>query len=458
MQTTGNSAVVEGDASPRASLWDRWRPRLAGYFPVAEPSTTPRARVVAYYSAAFVAAVAYLLLIPAGRARLNHLWAEDGARFLLDARTKSFGANLISPYEGYLHTVPRLAAEVIGLFPLSWAAVGIAVTAAMLRAVVALFVFAASGGLVRSRVVRFALAALVVVAPAGNSESLGNLANFHWFALYGAFWLLWWRPAKRWQSVVVAIAVFLAVTTSAVGLLLAPMAVARFALPGRRQALITAGFWAGTVVQLTALFLATRDPYFSEGVDPVGVAKGALMRVPLVAFSNSEDVARIYSLFGYWPAILTLLFTLALAAVAIRWSGTPRRLLVIAAIGYCALFIALDLGRNWHTGLYVDRPGVVLDGQRYSSAPVLFLLTVVVIGLDQIPKTAWRRVGAVVVALVLLTGIVRQLPKSAYPLNGTPWDQSVADAKLQCAQGKPTARVVEEPSGWYFTLPCDDVN
>ncbi|MCU1679521.1 MAG: hypothetical protein JWQ81_260 [Amycolatopsis sp.] len=455
---TGNATAIEDDAGPLTSLWARWKPRLAGLFPAAEPSKTPRARVVAGYSAAFLAAVAYLLLIPAGRTRLNHLWAEDGARFLLDARTKSFGANLVSPYEGYLHMVPRLASEVIGLFPLSWAAVGIAVTAAMLRAVVALFVFASSGGLVRSRVARFALAALVVVAPAGNSESLGNLANFHWFALYGAFWLLWWRPAKRWQSVVVAIALFLAVTTSAVGLLLAPIAVARFALAGRRQALITAGFWAGTVVQLVALLLAQRDPYFAEPIDVFGVATGALMRVPLVAFSNSEDVARIYSLFGYWPAVLTLLFALALAAVAIRWSGTPRRVLVVAAIAYGALFIALDLGRNWHTGLYVDRPGVVIDGQRYSSAPVLFLLTVVVIGLDQIPKAAWRRIGAVAVAAVLLTGIVRQLPKSAYPLTGTPWDQSVADAKLQCAQGKPTARVVEDPAGWFLTLPCDDVN
>jgi hypothetical protein len=457
-----DSAVMVGDgaggaSSPTTSTWSRWGVKLAGLFPAAEVVKTPRARVVAWYLAAFVASVGYLLLIPAGRLRLNHVWAEDGARFYLDARTRPFGSNLVSSYEGYLHTVPRLAAEVVAQLPLSWAAAGMAVAAAMLRAGVALLVFTASGGFVRSRPARLAVAALVVLAPVGNSEALDNLANFHWFGFYCAFWLLLWRPTKRWQSVLAAVALFLAATTSAVVVLFAPLALARFALAGRRQAVVTAGFWAGAVVQVVSLLTSSRDPYFSDSFDVKSAALAALLRVPMVAFSNSEDVAKIYAHFAYWPALVVVVVVLGLAAAVFRWGSTPLRVLVIAALGYSVLYIFVDLKQNWHTGLRVGAPGVVLDGQRYSVASSLLLLTVVVIGLDQLPRAVWRRLGAVAVAAVLLTGLVRQLPATAYQLTGTPWDQTVDAAKRECAQGASAVTLQQEPAGWSFKLPCQDV-
>lgn len=126
-------------------------------------------RAWAGYLFSFAGAMAFLLLIPAGwaGARLDHLWAEDGARWMVDAIRTPTLENLVTPYGGYLHTLPRLVAEVIALFPLEWTAALFAVSAAALRVMVAFISFAASGAYLRSTPLRFALAALVVVLPAG---------------------------------------------------------------------------------------------------------------------------------------------------------------------------------------------------------------------------------------------------------------------------------------------------
>jgi hypothetical protein len=221
---------------------------------------------------------------------------------------------------------------------------------------------------------------------------------------------------------------------------------------------ITLGFCLGAAAQLIAVLLATRVPYSSVPVDMKGAALAGLMRVPLVAFTSSEDTARIYRLLDYWPAVVAMVFVLCLAGVALRWGGPPRRALVVVAIGYSVLFISLALMQNWQPALYMTRTGIV-DAQRYSVAPCLFLLTAVAVSLDRVPPARWARLGVVAarvaVAAVLLTGIVRQLPMSAGRLGGVPWDQTASTADRDCAQGNPAATIRQEPAGWDFQLPCD---
>jgi hypothetical protein len=463
----GNTVTV-GDSArppdPKTSIWSRVRGAVADLFPVPEPRRTSRGRMIAWYLAGFAAAVGYLLVIPAGRSRFDHVWAEDGARFLYDANTIPLWRVLTEPYvdSGYLHTIPRLGAELASQLPLSWAAATIAITAAMLRAGVALVVFTTSGGVLRSRTLRVALAALVVVAPVGNAEAINNLTNFHWFAFFGAFWLLWWRPAARWQVALATVGLFLAVTSSALVVTLAPLALVRFALPGWRQRIITLGYFLGLVIQGTTMLRTPRIDHFNMPVDLKAAAMGALSRVPLVTFTGSEDIGRYYQHFGYWPFVGALAVILALALVAFRWGGAPRAALVAVALAYAVLAIWLSLSQNWHWSAELLQPGVVLDGQRYSVVPCLMLLAVLAIGLDRIPKAGWRRAGMAVMAVVLLTGIVRQLPMSTGRLTGVPtWEQSVLTAKLECARGasegvlqlEPTA-----PANWTFDLPCRYVN
>ncbi|MFS8102250.1 hypothetical protein LFM09_34510 [Lentzea alba] len=399
-------------------------------------------------------ATAFLLLIPPGWARLDHLWAEDGARFYVDA-VRSPLTTVIEPYGGYLHTLPRLVAELVALLPLDWTAAGFAIAAAMLRALVALITFAASGAYLRSTPLRLALAALVIVLPAGNSETLNNMSNLHWFLLFGAFWALLWRDAPR---VPVAIFVFLAATSSPLAFVLAPIAVVRLFLP-RKEVPIT--FLAGLVVQGVAMLFASRTPYSHDAVDPVQVLLASLLRVPVVAFTGSEKVNDFYPANGNLVILAALLIAAVPILAGLRFGDRPRRALVLAATAYSVIVIVACLVLNWAAILQVQQPEVVMAGQRYSIAPCLFLFTAIFVGLDATPAKTWERavVGGsrYLIGFLVVVSVFWHLQEPGPVLKGVEWDESVAKARAQCATNVPEAQLVHEPKDWFFVLPCRSV-
>lgn len=407
------------------------------------------------YTAGFVAALCYLLFIPAGRSHLTHVWAEDGARFLVDALAQPVRTNLVTPYAGYLHLVPRLCAQLAALLPLPLASVGLAVLAAAVRAAIAVLVFAASGSHIRTGWIRLGLASAVVLLPAGNVETLDNLANLHWFLLYGAFWALLWRPTRRWQYALAAVVLLLAAASDPLVLGLAPIAVARLTLPRWRDRLPAIGFGIGAAAQITALVNANRVAYSTQPIDPRQGVLAGLMRVPLVMFSGPDPVSWLYQWFGYAPALVALAGALALTGVAIVRGSSAGRFLAVAGLVACVSLTAIELIVNWSPALEVDQPGVVALGQRYSIAPCLFLLTSVSAGLDALAGRGYLRTAVrLAVPAVIGASIAGQLLLGAGQLTGPSWRQAVSDAAHQCADGRPTALIQHNPPGWFFGLAC----
>ncbi|QFZ19267.1 hypothetical protein [Saccharothrix syringae] len=450
MSVVDGDPVVDGTA---ASAAPRSRAFAEAVLPQAPPSALPRGRLAAGYGAAFAAAMAFQLLMPAGWSRLERVWAEDGARFLLDGITQPFTANLVAPYGGYLHVLPRLAAELVSVLPLEWAAVAFTVLAAVPRALVALLVFTASGGYLRPLPVRFAHAALVVVLPAGNSEPLDNVANLHWFLLYGVFWALLWRSGPR---VPVTAFVVLAALSSPLVFVLVPVALLRLAVP--RGRVVPLAFLAAAAVQGLVMVFAERTPYSHDPADPVQVLLAGLLRVPVVAFLGSEQVERYYPVHGNLPVLGALLLAGLPVLAGLRWGDRAGRLLVVLGVGYGALVIAGTLVANWTRVLQVQQPGVVTTGQRYSVAPCLFLFSAVAVGLALVPRERWARLavgaGRVVVAVVVLYSVVQHVRVDGGVLDGVPWGESVARGRGQCAAGAPVARFEHEPENWFFEVPC----
>lgn len=432
-------------------------------FPPAADSDSPTRRPVPIatrwrwmgYLVGFAAALGYLLYIPAGRSHLTHVWAEDGARFLVDALAQPFGRNLVTPYAGYLHLVPRLSAQFVALLPLPLASVGLAVTAAVLRAAVAVLVFAASGGHIRTWWIRLGLASAVVLLPAGNAETLNNLANLHWFLLYGAFWALLWRPAGRWQNTVAALVLLLAAASEPLVLGFVPIAAARTLLPRWRDRLPTIGFGVGAAAQLAALVVANRLPYSTQPFDLRQGVLAGLMRVPLVTLSGPDPVPSLYQRFGYAPAVVALAAALALAGVAIVRGRPPGRFVSIAGLVVCGSLTAIELIVNWTPLLEVDQPGVVAAGERYSIAPCLFLLTAMAAGIDALPDRGYLQTAVrLAVPAVIGAAIVNQLLLGSGQLLGPSWRQAVDDATHQCADGRPAVLIQHDPPGWFFGLAC----
>jgi len=404
---------------------------------------------------AFVASVAFLLLIPAGWARLDHLWAEDGAKFMVDAVRTPTLTNLIEPYGGYLHTLPRLVAELIALLPLEWTAASFAIAAAMLRALVALITFAASGAYLRSTPLRFFLASLVIVLPAGNSETLNNMSNLHWFLLYGVFWALLWRNAPRWP---VALFVLIAAISSPLTFILAPIALVRL-FQARKE--VPIAFLAGLVIQAVAMLFASRTPYSNDAADPVQVLLASLLRVPVVAFLGSERVNEFYPAHGNLVILAALLVAAVPMVAGLRFGDRAGRTLVLAAAAYSVIVIVACLVLNWAAILQVQQPEVVLAGQRYSIAPCLFLFTAIFVGLDATPARTWERAvvagSRYLIGMAVVVSVFAHLREPSTVLTGIAWDESLARARAECAAGAPETRLEHQPKDWFFVLPCRSV-
>ncbi|SER75017.1 hypothetical protein SAMN05216188_1156 [Lentzea xinjiangensis] len=432
------------------------RPKALADSVIPLPVDPPHERAWFGMVAAFLGSVAFLLLIPAGWARLDHLWSEDGAKFAVGAMRFPALENLVEPYGGYLQTLPRLVAEVIALLPIEWTAAAFAVTAAVLRALIALIVFAGSKAYLRSTPMRFALAALVIVLPVGNSETLNNMSNLHWFLLYGAFWALLWRNAPR---VPIALFVFLAAVSSPLVLFLAPIALTRLVLPRKE---VPIAFLTGLVVQGTTMIFATRTVYSHDAVDPVQVLLASLLRVPVAAFTGSERVDDFYPALGNAVIVAALLVAALPVAAGLRFGDRAGRALALVAAAYSAVVIVACLVLNWAAILQVQYHEVVMAGQRYSIAPCLFLFTAIFVGLDATPAPAWGRavVGAsrYLIGIIVVVSIFWYLQESSPVLKGVPWDESVANARAQCAAGAPEARLEHEPKNWFFVLPCTLLN
>ncbi|MFD5826710.1 hypothetical protein [Lentzea sp. NPDC060358] len=405
--------------------------------------------------AAFAGSMAFLLLIPAGWARLDRLWAEDGAVFTVQARLHPLPHNLFEPYGGYLHTAPRLVAEVAALLPIEWTAAVFALTAAALRALVALIAFAGSRACIESTPLRFALAALVIVLPVGNSEPLNNMANLHWFLLFGTFWALVWRNAP---SVPVASFVFLTALSSPLAFVLLPIALVRMFLPRRE---VPIAFIVGLVVQAVVMALSTRTAYSQDQADPVQVLLASLLRVPVAAFTGSEKLGDFYPAMGNSVIVAALVVALVPMAAGVRFGNRATRTLIVTSAVLSVVVIVVCLVLNWALVMQVQQPGVVLAGQRYSVAPCLFLFTAILAGLDRTPAPAWGRAvvagSRYVVGLLVVVSVFWFLQETTPVLRGVPWDESVANARLACAEGSGNARLEQAPEDWAFTVPCDEL-
>jgi len=434
-------------------------------FPVASTHELNR-RTVLGYVVGLTLAAAYPWATPGGRSHLTHMWAEDGAVFLINAKTLAFPAVILQPYAGYLHSVPRLAAELVALLPFSWAAAGMAIAAVMLRAALAVLVFAAARGHCPSPWLRLAIAATIVVLPVGNNEALGNLTNVHWFVLFAAFWVLLWRPASGWAITLASVVLLLAATSSPLVFALVPLAALRLALPLRRDRLPAAAYLFGTAVQLVPVVTNHRTP--GDPFDLAQATYAAIARGPLVMLLGPERTADLYpkaaalsAIYG-WPALLATLLVLAAASVAIVNGSAPRQFLVAALLAYAALIMAAIMYLNWGDILRIDHDRTVITGQRYGIVPCLFLFAAVACGLDRLPRPSWR-VGMwaarTALAAVIVYGAVFQWGSGEYgvQLYGPSWTESVASARAQCVAGGQEVKVQENPDGWVIPIRCDQI-
>src|SRR5262249_34167410 len=109
------------------------RTRLASLFPPSVYTRLTGRRLVLGLLAIGAGAVACLLRV-SGSGPLQSIWEED-ARDILDGalNTNGWGA-VFRPVAGYFVVGPRLLGEFATVFPLSWAAAALSISAAVITA------------------------------------------------------------------------------------------------------------------------------------------------------------------------------------------------------------------------------------------------------------------------------------------------------------------------------------
>lgn len=416
---------------------------------------------------AVAATVVSLIRIPLDA--LDVVWAEDGARFLVDAIDPASSGDVLLPYDGYLHVVPRILAELIEtIAPIGWYAAAVRLSCALVTGLVAAGVFWYSRGVTPWVPARLAISATTVLLPIAGVEVLGNLANLHWYALWLAPWLLLHRPRSRGGATAAgAVALLVSLTELQLAVFL-PLALWR--LRDRRRWPLVGGLLLGVAAQLVATIGHPRPPRAGTPPDVVDVVHDYLLTVPLGLVTGSRGgVVLLVDLLGWAPPLGVLVLVLAAGALVFVRGTTPERLLALAALAGSVVL--------WTAGYVVNvrDPDPSVDPApwqdtfrllRYGVVPALLLATVIVLASAVLRRTAVTtrggRVGLGPTAAVLVSGgLVGILAVgSALPVSvrstGPSWSTQIREADEACdAPSAPTtADIALSPSGWSVPLSC----
>ncbi len=359
------------------------RPAVAVFLP----------RVRADYRVFWVAAAAVVLVVRKTDAFTNpQFWAEDFSPFFVDAHISGPKA-LLSPYNGYLHLLPRLIAWLASplhpsIQPAAYALAALGVTLLVVAQALS----------PRLDLPGKPWLALAMVAVPHTGEIFLNVTNLQWITALGLLLTLLKRDpenAAEWAVDVTALVV--AGLTGPFSVLLLPLFLVRGYERRTRAAWIIAAVVAGpAAVQLSHLWSA--PAFYSPGAWNAGNLLGVLaVRLPMtLAIGEAWPVKLGYT----WAVSLggaLVAGWIFLSARCGRWR--EARLFLLAAL---ALFLAAGIKRGRpDTWAFYD----TFNGDRYFYGPKVIALWLVVVIIAELRSQWQRTVGIIVVTLAFAANL-----------------------------------------------------
>jgi hypothetical protein len=438
-------------------LWPRW----VGRMPRASPARRGRSGDWVWLITAVVAAACFLLRWRGSPGADDVIWAEDGSEFLQAELTHPTASNLLRPYAGYAHLVPRVVAALVSEMPLSMWATAMAVASVAIRVAAAVVAYQATKAYIADTRLRLALAAVFVTLPVGGLETLNNIANIHWFMIPAAALILLWRPRSWIVSIAGALWIIATVMSDPLTVLLAPLVLWRLlAVRDWREHAPTAAFFLGSVVQ--GLVVLGAPPRAGGDASPVEVLEGFGLRVLTGWLFGVELSFTLVIMVGLAGAIAVGSFvTATVIAPAIRNAG-PRRQLAFAMLAESALFFIVA-GLFTASGVFIPESGLpqLAAAARYSVVGILLLAPAIVAGLDawldSRKSASLGRVGLAAVASIYLIGVAQTYGSDVISSSAPPWRDVPAVIEKACADGVPEAVVPIAPDTWAIRIPCGAV-
>jgi hypothetical protein len=440
-------------------------------------------------AAFLIAGAAASLARTEGPGSLNTTWIEDAGNFLQEALWNPVLTTLTTPVNGYYEGVPRAITAIAVTFPIQWAPGIMSAWAALEYAMFGLIAYIASGPHLHSRWLRLLVAAPACVIPLGYTQANNDLATVQFFALYGTFWLLLWRPATRAGQVASPIIMLSVTLSSILPVVFAPLVAARLIADRSKNTIALVVCWAAGLltewsVQLRGMstrptgwftnplwvlgnYVTRTVPRAIFGERALGGSgtNGEGHPIPLHIPNMAAHNALIWGAWGvvvaaviialarltapHWPlAVTALLFSVLiflgeivnnLPVVQSRYVIAPALLLYVAIVAMLRPRGAADPaqppGRQ-----RADRPDGSLPAGGPRRAPR--------------PATAWGPVAAFTVLLGVACGFNFRVHNNRS--ESPPWTGVVAAAQQRCQ--KPTlGDYIYRHAWWTVKIPCDRV-
>ena len=438
--------------------------QLAGRRVVAAADRATLRRVALSLSFLFCAVLAQLLRTP-GVPPWRSLLAEDGGIFYTDALNRPLLGAVTRPYEGYLHVVPRLLAEVAAVFPVATAAVVLNGGAALVVAALALYVWSTASPVLPSRFARGLLTAAIIALPAAAFEVNASVNNLHWYLDFACLWVFLAPPRGRGAACAGAVTAAAAALSDPLTAMLIPLAGYRL-WEARRAAERPPWRLAPPVAFATCLALqllygvAERAPQSFVRVDWRDLPGTYGLRVAGSLLIGDRFTPGLFHRYGLAVAFGCLAVAVAAAAAALLVTRGRLRADIAVIFTYSVAFLTIPLLIRG-TAIFLDQDRVTLQGSRYMLVPALLLLAGVLAAVfgqppasraRERPGSTGRARRAARVAAVTVVGavLVLNFRMASVRSSGPEWRDGVAAARARCLArgGDPPGSVTSAPNLW----------
>jgi hypothetical protein len=426
----------------------------------------PRWAVVLFQVAAIAVGALVMLVRVGGRPVWETVYAEDPGIYLPWAIGHPW--HLLEAYGGYLQLVPRLIAQLAALVPIRDASVVFALAGALVAAGCALFTYHASAGLVSSRKLRALLGLSVLLLPVAQLEIADTGVNSIWYLLAALFWAALWRPRTRSGAWIAAVVAFAAAASTSLGLVFAPLFVARaIVVPRRlREHAATAGWAAGCVLQVLVILASHQSRLRLHNPRNAVLFYAHDVLLPALGWHLSWHLRDALGLEGATVLVGGLIaVVLAAGLLTQNWRC---RVFVVTAVATGLVLTGLTSVLAWG-GPLQELTVAVEHGARYSTVPILLLDAALIVVADAYAARWWPRPKAIVaitaLVAVLAVGWVTDFRYPTRRLAGTPSEWAfTADQWLAYCQHKPTGTItVSFPNWWgkgllYNSFSCGSLH
>jgi hypothetical protein len=390
-------------------------------------------KVVVVAAAIMAAAVVAFARLPL--AARDVIWAEDGGVFLRDAMAGRGMIGIFSPYDGYLHVVPRIAAiVVVRLFRIDDYALAMNFLSCVVIAAIAMLVYHCSKAITPNRFVRICWASITILVAPAPLESLGNFANIHSYFLWLTPWLILKPAQSKLEGFVLFTVAALASLTEIVAALFLPLFAVRFKVPAVWPA--RSGLLAGLVVQAVVTVAHPRSNSETYPPDPGSIVIGWFLNSSsAIVYGNSARINSGIQSFGPWPVVLAVIpFILAFVYILLKGTKKQRLFGVILLLSSTTIwsitqvvnfrdyfdYSSFDSGR-WQSFFL----------SRYSTVPSMFLMALLPL-MARCDRSRLRMAAATSLLVFVALQCLYFFPQTTGRSGGPDWKSGVATARDAC--------------------------